>query len=273
MQKYGIISVHAIIINNHFRQDMDIENQLNNELLTQDFPPTPEQQSELDMYKKIARHYAMIENAIAVLSDMRSNTSYLYYGGFSQTLGIRPQEMTGKVYSIWEENLLKRIHPDDLHDKYLQELRFFHFVKQQPKNKRNDFFLISKIRMADASNSYLPVLHRMFYISISSATHSLWLALCLYNPLHAEIPGNGAIINSTTGQITELKRDCDTKILSEREKQVLKLIDQGMMSKHIAGMLSISKNTVNRHRQQILRKLQVKNSIEACRIAKELKII
>ena len=58
-----------------------------------------------------------------------------------------------------------------------------------------------------------------------------------------------------------------------REKQVLKLIDKGLMSKDIAEMLSISIYTVNRHRQEILGKLQVKNSIEACRIAKDLKLI
>lgn len=45
------------------------------------------------------------------------------------------------------------------------------------------------------------------------------------------------------------------------------------MSKDIARILSISINTVNRHRQNILEKLQVSNSIEACRVAKELKLL
>ena len=263
------------MINNHFFiPNMNIESLLNDELLAQHFPEITTRQKELNTYKEIARHYADMENAIAVLSDMCSNTSYLYYGGFSHTLGISPQEMADKVHSIWEESLLKRIHPDDLHNKYLQELRFFHFIKQQPKSKRRNFYLLSKIRMKDASGNYLPVLHRMFYISVSSTTSSLWLALCLYHPMQARVSEiNGVIINSLTGQLIELERENDTKILSEREKQVLRLIDQGMMSKHIADVLSISKNTVNRHRQEILGKLQVKNSIEACRIAKELKII
>ena len=65
----------------------------------------------------------------------------------------------------------------------------------------------------------------------------------------------------------------DEKILSAREKQVLRLIDQGMMSKHIADMLSISIHTVSRHRQEIFKKLQVNNSIEACRVAKELHLL
>jgi DNA-binding NarL/FixJ family response regulator len=44
------------------------------------------------------------------------------------------------------------------------------------------------------------------------------------------------------------------------------------MSKEIASDLSISINTVNRHRQNILEKLHVDNSIEACRIAKGLNL-
>ncbi len=71
----------------------------------------------------------------------------------------------------------------------------------------------------------------------------------------------------------ELDKRNDLHILSEREKQVLRLIDRGMMSKHIADSLFISINTVSRHRQRILQKLKVSNSIEACRIAKNLGII
>ena len=81
------------------------------------------------------------------------------------------------------------------------------------------------------------------------------------------------VINSTNGQVIELeKQDC-SKLLSDREKTILQLIDMGKTSHEIARELFISKNTVSRHRQNILEKLQVKNSIEACRIAKELKLL
>ena len=94
-----------------------------------------------------------------------------------------------------------------------------------------------------------------------------------YTPLAFDIPAKCMIINSIDGHVTELEEYNNEKILSVREKQVLKLIDKGLMSKDIAEMLSISIYTVNRHRQEILGKLQVKNSIEACRIAKDLKLI
>ena len=71
----------------------------------------------------------------------------------------------------------------------------------------------------------------------------------------------------------ELTPSDDASILSRREKQVLKLIDSGKRSSEIAEILSISKNTVSRHRQEIIGKLQVKNTHEACRIAKSMGLL
>ena len=251
---------------------MDTIDILNREFFTQDFTEEQPYAEMLDRYKDIARNYAQMENTIAVLSDMRTNMSYIYYGKFSQTLGLDRYGNEDKVSSIWEKEIFKLIHPDDLTGKHLQELCFFHFIKRQPKKKRNDYYLTSKLRMRSGMNNYIPVLHRMFYVSIPS-NGTLWLALCLYSPLSFDIPAKSLIINSVNGQITELDKQNTTKILSIREKQVLRLIDKGLTSKEIAETLSISINTVSRHRQEILNKLQVKNSIEACRVAKDLKLI
>ena len=62
-------------------------------------------------------------------------------------------------------------------------------------------------------------------------------------------------------------------ILSEREKEILRCIRKGLSSKEIAATLYISVNTVNRHRQNILEKLSVSNSIEACRAAELMKLL
>ena len=178
----------------------------------------------LDRYKDIACNYARMENAIAVLSDLRTNTSYIYYGGFSQTLGIGKSGKEYKVPSIWEEEVFKLIHPDDLADKHLQELCFSHFIKCEHKRKRGDYYLASKLRMKNGENSYLSVLHRIFYITVPP-NGALWLALCLYSPLLFDIPAKCLIVNSINGQIIELDKQTGTKILSVREKQVLSLIE------------------------------------------------
>ncbi len=48
--------------------------------------------------------------------------------------------------------------------------------------------------------------------------------------------------------------------LTTREKQVLKLVAEGKTSKIIAALLSISKRTVEHHRANIMKKLNVKNT-------------
>ena len=87
---------------------------LKKEFSKQDFEKGQPYAEMLDRYKDIACNYARMENAIAVLSDLRTNTSYIYYGGFSQTLGIDKSGKENKVSSIWEEEVFKLIHPDDL---------------------------------------------------------------------------------------------------------------------------------------------------------------
>lgn len=58
--------------------------------------------------------------------------------------------------------------------------------------------------------------------------------------------------------------------LTDREKEILEMIRQGYLSKEISEKLSISFNTVNTHRQNILKKLNANNSFEAISYAKRL---
>ena len=61
--------------------------------------------------------------------------------------------------------------------------------------------------------------------------------------------------------------------LTKREAEILRLIQKGLLSKEIADRLCVSIHTVNIHRQNLLRKLGVQNSIEAIRIGYETGIL
>lgn len=77
--------------------------------------------------------------------------------------------------------------------------------------------------------------------------------------------------NSLTGE--EHLIDIDEKpLLSEREITIMNLVSQGLSSKAISIRLNISKNTVDRHRQNIIKKMQAANMAEACHKAKQLGI-
>lgn len=62
-------------------------------------------------------------------------------------------------------------------------------------------------------------------------------------------------------------------LISNREKSVLELIAAGMTSEDIAVMLFISSETVNSHRKNMLRKLDVPNSASLIRRAFDLGIL
>ena len=58
-----------------------------------------------------------------------------------------------------------------------------------------------------------------------------------------------------------------SSILSDREKEILQLIAEGKTSKEISSALHISNNTVVRHRQNIMDKLELHNIADLTRYA------
>ncbi|MEN5308213.1 LuxR C-terminal-related transcriptional regulator [Chryseobacterium cucumeris] len=239
---------------------MEIREQLSDQLLDSALKKC---QLDLEIYKQRALAYSQMEGAICVLSDMQENKSFIYKSAAADELGLKMEENPAEIDSIWEEDMLKKIHPDDRLKKYIHELRFFKLLETMEIEERTAYSVVSKIRMKDKNEDYRWVKHRMFYI-YSPDNGRLRLALCLYN---IALTSSGApdfmIVNVIKGEVV-VKDKLDYKnILSPRELEVLKCVGEGYASKEIAGLLSISVNTVNRHRQNILEKLKVKNSIQA----------
>ena len=55
--------------------------------------------------------------------------------------------------------------------------------------------------------------------------------------------------------------------LTKREQEILFYIADGLSSKQIAARLFVSKNTIDNHRGNMLKKLAARNSAELIRIA------
>jgi DNA-binding NarL/FixJ family response regulator len=62
-------------------------------------------------------------------------------------------------------------------------------------------------------------------------------------------------------------------MLTEREKQVLNLISEGLSNQEMADSLNLSKRTVDKHRENILSKTQTKNTAELIMFAIKNKLI
>lgn len=110
---------------------------------------------------------------------------------------------------------------------------------------------------------------------------NIWLALSVLDISPEQDTFNAVksqLFNFKTGGIfpmPTLQPDVSRQSVSltPREKQVLKLVRDGYLSKEISARMAISVNTVNTYRQRILEKLDANNSMEAIRLATRLGLL
>lgn len=251
---------------------------LNVRLLDHNFEHSQVQRQSYKMEKIIADHYAKAENAVAVLSNMATEVSYICYGRLGERLGLGTK--SEEVESIWENKILSRIHPDDMAGKIAWELQFLAHINQLPIERRSDYYLQHYLRFStrqgsgkgtNGADDYITLRHRIFYLDYDREGNVL-LALCLYTASN-EQQGVAGIYCSLDDTLVANAKSNTQGMLSDRECEVLKQLGRGLLSKQIAEALSISINTVNNHRQNILRKLHCQNTTEAVSVARRLGLL
>jgi DNA-binding NarL/FixJ family response regulator len=62
-------------------------------------------------------------------------------------------------------------------------------------------------------------------------------------------------------------------VLSNKEAEVLGLISKGLTTKEIAAQLFVSSRTIETHRANILKKLEVKNTAELIKKATKMNLV
>lgn len=234
--------------------------------LSQAFDTESDEEQMLTECKMIARTYALAENAVVSMGDNRRNCSYCYFGGVADVLGISPEERVSQLPSLYENFIFDRCHPDDLSRRHAEEIAFLHYIASNstPQHYR-DYVLCNYLRVKDACGEYRWVKHRMIPLA-TDKNGCLLLCACIYT-LATDEDRKAKFANTRTEEVRILTNNDYENILSKREMEVLRLINQGLLSKEISDNLCISINTVNRHRQNILQKLKVDRAIEACKLA------
>lgn len=239
--------------------------------LTQSFTEDENEKGLIAECRSIAYAYAFTENAIVSMGDNKLNCSYCYFGGLADELGLSAEERQDMIPSLYEGFIFNRADTEDLAKRHADEVAFIHMLKPLDITARHDYYLSDFIRLRDKDGRWREVEHRMFPMAASS-NGSFRLMACVYT-LAKDGPRQARIFNTRTGEVHMLSNKDYENVLSERELEVLRLIDQGKLSKEIADLLSISINTVNRHRQNILEKLNADHAIEACKIARVMGVL
>ena len=244
---------------------------LNSMYLSQPFADDEDESGQIEECRMLVRTYAFTENAIVSMGDNKLNCSYCYFGGLADELGLTAEERLDVIPSLYEGFIFNRADAEDLARRHADEVTFIHMLRPLDVKTRHDFYLSDYIRLRDREGRWREVEHRMFPMAASS-NGSFRLMACVYT-LAKDESRQARIINSRTGEVHLLSNKDYENVLSERELEVLRLIDQGKFSKEIADLLSISINTVNRHRQNILDKLNVDHAIEACKVARVMGLL
>lgn len=218
-----------------------------------------------------------ISGGCSVITDASCDRCYIYAGAWGRLMGLTDSDkLYREVNSSDEDEIYNRMHPEDLVDKRMLEYEFFRQVDRMSPSDKLSLKATCRIRLRDACGRYRMTDNSTQILGLSYSG-KFRIILCRYE-LSPDTgrPGDimPRIIDTATGDIEVLDfADRHKQVLTMREKQILKLIQQGRPSKMIAAQLGISIHTVSRHRQNIIDKLSVGNSMEAVLAATAMKLL
>ncbi len=236
----------------------------------------------VEQYRITTRQVTITDDDCRVITDASSDRCYIYSGRFAALFGLRGAK-SGSPYetdvaSSDEDEIYNLMHPEDLVDKRMLEYEFFRLADSRSSDSEKlKCKATCRIRMRANDGKYIYV-DNSTQVLHNSPGGKIWLILCRYSlsaDQHTDETGiRPVILDTATGttHIVQLQAKRH-RLLTGRERHILSLIRDGMPSKPIAAQLGISINTVNRHRQNILEKLSVGNSIEAVTAATAMKLL
>jgi DNA-binding CsgD family transcriptional regulator len=170
------------------------------------------------------------------------------------------------------ERFFALFHPDDLQPTFAFMAQMLNLLAPGGQAQRHHFTIY--MRMARRPGFYewfsmqYPALYYdgtdVFKTGMVVYTHVQHLAAGLSRPMLTQIdtqnPGNPMLTTYYAGGESTVPEVFPS--MSVREREVVALLSQGKSSKQIAARLGIAKNTVDNHRQRLLKKFNVHSSSE-----------
>jgi len=168
------------------------------------------------------------------------------------------------------------IHPDDWPIVMSMRKRGFEYIAGLPFEERKDYKHILEFRVRFRNQTYLRILLQYHLLEITESNdYILLLGISDLSPdQNPDEPVKFRLVNFKTNEIIHFSAFEEPDMpLTKRELEILKLVNEGMLSKEISDKLSISIHTVNRHRQNIMEKMNVDNVVEALNYSRKLGLI
>ena len=164
-----------------------------------------------------------------------------------------------------ELNIENLVHPDDLEVVRRIDKKVWEFLDTLPEEEKLTYKYIYEMRVLDRGK-YVRMIYQTRLLAFKDDNFLAMGMIDLAPEQSANTSVRFQIKNCLTDEVVPFTIETATDVLlTPREREILALAKEGMFSKEISEKLNISIHTVNRHRQNILEKLQVDNIIEAIR--------
>ena len=173
--------------------------------------------------------------------------------------------VTEYIETSQELNIENLVHPDDLEVVRRIDKKVWEFLDTLPEEEKLTYKYIYEMRVLDRGK-YVRMIYQTRLLAFKDDNFLAMGMIDLAPEQSANTSVRFQIKNCLTDEIVPFSIETATDtLLTPREREILALAKEGMFSKEISEKLNISIHTVNRHRQNILEKLQVDNMIEAIR--------
>lgn len=216
---------------------------------------------ELEIYKKLLNFFVIADSYYFVLNH-HSLSFDLISKEVENVIGYKPSEITFQF-------MINKIHPDDQPWFLSYGNKMIEFFSQLPVEKLQKYKLRYDIRYQKKNGEYARILYQGVMIEHDESGR-LMRSMAIHTditylkqegkpvlsfigmdgePSYVDVGGQNIFIESR-GELTL------------REKQVLRLLIEGKLSKEISDILNISKQTVDTHRRNMLHKKNLSNTGE-----------
>ena len=173
--------------------------------------------------------------------------------------------VTEYIEASQEIDIEKLVHPDDWEVIRRIDKKVWELLDTLPEEEKLAYKYIYEMRVLERGK-YLRMIYQMRILAFKGDNFLGMGIIDIAPEQSANTSVRFQIKNCLPDEIVPfaIESAADT-LLTPREREILALAKEGMFSKEISKKLNISIHTVNRHRQNILEKLQVDNMIEAIR--------
>jgi DNA-binding CsgD family transcriptional regulator len=223
-------------------------------------------QRQLDIHRKLL-HIFQVGDYYYFIFNLPGSAIQYASPEVKTVLGYDPAQISTGFF-------LDKIHPEDQHWFLNYEQKTAEFFLTLPLDKIYKYKTRYDYRVRQANGNYLRILQQIAILNHSENGAVLNSLIVHTDISHLKQEGRPVLsFIGMEGEPSYIDVDVEkafkpsAEVVTRREKSIIRLLIEGQSSKAIAEQLFLSKQTIDTHRKNMLKKFNVKNTNELVALA------